>query len=71
MWIVIAGLVINAGITERGAKATIPPRSNAQIQQPTNSELPSHPRNKNLRWIHQIGRQLLVARKHISSTLIV
>lgn len=40
-----------------GAIASIPPRSNAQIQQPSNSELPPHPRDENLRRIHQIGRQ--------------
>ncbi|MBD6620922.1 IS5 family transposase [Komarekiella sp. 'clone 1'] len=44
-------------IASRGAIATIPPRSNAQIQQPSNSELPPHPRDENLRRIHQIGRQ--------------
>jgi hypothetical protein len=44
-------------IAKRGAKATIPPRSNAQIQQPINSELPPHPRDENLRRIHQIGHQ--------------
>lgn len=44
-------------IAERGALATIPPRSNAQIQQPNNSELPPHPRDENLRRVHQIGRQ--------------
>ncbi len=43
-------------ITQRQAKAVIPPRSNAQIQQPNNSELPPHPRDENLRRIHQIGR---------------
>ena len=40
-----------------GAIASIPPRSNAQIQQPSNSGLPPHPRDENLRRIHQIGRQ--------------
>ncbi|BBD63882.1 transposase [Nostoc commune NIES-4072] len=44
-------------ITQRQAKAVIPPRSNAQIQQPNNSELPPHQRDENLRRIHQIGRQ--------------
>ena len=44
-------------IAERGTLATIPPRSNAQIQQPNNSELPPHPRDENLRRVHQIGRQ--------------
>ena len=44
-------------IAFRGAIASIPPRSSAQIQQPNNSELPPHPRDKNLPRIHQIGRQ--------------
>lgn len=58
-------------ITQRQAKAVVPPRSNAQIQQPNSSEIPAHLRDENLRRIHQIGRQLLVARKQISSTFFV
>lgn len=44
-------------IAGRYALATIPPRSNAQIQQPNNSELPPHQRDENLRRIRRIGRQ--------------
>jgi hypothetical protein len=44
-------------IAERGAKATIPPRSNAQIQQQSDSSFPLHPRDENLRRVYQIGRQ--------------
>lgn len=36
-------------ITERSAKATIPPRSNAQIQSKGNSKAQPHPRDENLR----------------------
>lgn len=44
-------------IAQRGAKPTIPPRSNAKIQQHTNSETQSHPRDENLRRVSQVGRK--------------
>lgn len=40
-----------------GGKAIIPPRSNAKIQFSSNSKTPPHPRDKNLRSIHKIGRK--------------
>ena len=43
-------------IAERGAKATIPPRSNAKIQQP-DEIAPPHPRDENLRYCNQVGRK--------------
>lgn len=44
-------------ITQRGAKATIPPRSNAKIQQHGNSKALPHPRDENLRRVRQVGRK--------------
>ncbi|MBD6621269.1 IS5 family transposase [Komarekiella sp. 'clone 1'] len=44
-------------IVGRGAKATIPPRSNAKIHQYGNSKALPHPRDENLRRMRQIGRQ--------------
>ncbi|MBD2214606.1 IS5 family transposase [Nostoc linckia FACHB-104] len=43
-------------IAERGAKVTIPPRSNAKIQQPNNESQP-HPRDENLLRVNQVGRK--------------
>ncbi len=43
-------------IAERGAKATIPPRSNAKIQQPNNQAQP-HPRDENPQRVNQVGRK--------------
>jgi hypothetical protein len=43
-------------IAERGAKAVIPPRSNAKIQQPHELTQP-HPRDENLRRVSQVGRK--------------
>ncbi|MBE9207778.1 IS5 family transposase [Nostoc sp. LEGE 06077] len=43
-------------IAERGAKATIPPRSNAKIQQPDEMVQP-HPRDENLRYCNQVGHK--------------
>jgi IS5 family transposase len=43
-------------IAERGAKVTIPPRSNAKIQQPNNEAQP-HPRDENLLRVNQVGRK--------------
>jgi hypothetical protein len=45
------------GIAQRGATASIPPRSNAKIQQHGNRKAPPHPRDENLRSIHQVGRK--------------
>ncbi|YAF99059.1 MAG: IS5 family transposase (plasmid) [Nodularia sp. CChRGM 3473] len=44
-------------ISQRGAKAIIPPRSNAKIQQHSNTQAPPYPRDENLRRIHQVGRK--------------
>jgi IS5 family transposase len=44
-------------IAERGAKATIPPRSNAKIQQHPHSQAQPHPRDENLRYCNQVGRK--------------
>lgn len=44
-------------IAERGAKATIPPRSNAKIQQHGNRKAPPHPRDENLRRVRTVGRK--------------
>ncbi|OUL25012.1 IS5 family transposase [Nostoc sp. 106C] len=44
-------------IAERGAKSTIPPRSNAKIQQHSNTQAQSYPRDENLRRINQVGRK--------------
>lgn len=44
-------------ITTRFAKATIPPRSNAKIQQHGNSIAQPHPRDVTLRLIDQVGRR--------------
>lgn len=44
-------------IVERGALATIPPRSNAKIQQHGNRKAPPHPRDENLRFCRRIGRK--------------
>jgi IS5 family transposase len=44
-------------ISQRGAKAIIPPRSNAKIQQRANTETQPHPRNENLRRVNEVGRQ--------------
>ncbi len=44
-------------IASRGAKATIPPRSNAKIQQHGNCKAPPHPRDENLRACRQVGRK--------------
>ncbi|YAG14030.1 hypothetical protein NSTC745_03365 [Nostoc sp. DSM 114161] len=44
-------------ITERGAKATIPPRSNAKIQQNSHEIAHPHPRDENLRYCNQVGRK--------------
>lgn len=44
-------------IAQRGATASIPPRSNAKIQQHGNRKAPPHPRDENLRSIHQVGRK--------------
>lgn len=44
-------------ITERGAKATIPPRSNAKIQQNSHEIAQPHPRDENLRYCNQVGRK--------------
>lgn len=59
------------GIAQRGATATIPPRSNALVQQHGNCKTPPHPRDENLRSIRQVGRKLLVATKRISSAFAV
>ena len=44
-------------ISQRGARAIIPPRSNAKIQQHSNTQTQSYPRDENLRRIHQVGRK--------------
>ncbi len=44
-------------IAERGAKATIPPRSNAKIQQNSHEIAQSHPRDENLLRVNQVGRK--------------
>ncbi|MBD6615026.1 IS5 family transposase [Komarekiella sp. 'clone 1'] len=44
-------------ITGRGAKPTIPPRSNAKIQQHSNTQAQPSPRDENLCRIHQVGRK--------------
>jgi transposase len=44
-------------ITERGAKAVIPPRTNAVIWQHGNCKAPPHPRDENLRYIRNYGRK--------------
>ncbi|MBD2200703.1 MULTISPECIES: IS5 family transposase [Calothrix] len=44
-------------IAERGAKATIPPRSNAKMQQHSNTQARLYPRDENLRRINQVGRK--------------
>ncbi|MDZ8258969.1 IS5 family transposase [Nostoc sp. ChiQUE01b] len=42
-------------ITRRGAKAAIPPRSNAKIQQHGNSKALPYPRDENIRQLRQVG----------------
>ncbi|MCF2147136.1 IS5 family transposase [Desmonostoc muscorum LEGE 12446] len=42
---------------ERGATATIPPRSNAKIQQHPQEIAQPHPRDENLRRVNQVGRK--------------
>lgn len=44
-------------ISQHGAKAIIPPRSNAKIQQHSNTQAQPYPRDENLRRIHQVGRK--------------
>ncbi len=44
-------------ITQRGARATIPPRANAKLWQPNNTGKPTHARDRNLREIEQKGRK--------------
>ncbi len=44
-------------ISQSGAKAVIPPRSNAKIQQLTNSQTQPHNRDENLRRVNQVGRK--------------
>ena len=44
-------------ISDRFAKATIPPRRNAKIQQHGNCKALPHPRDENLRLIRQVGRK--------------
>jgi hypothetical protein len=44
-------------IAERGATATIPPRSNAKIQQHPGNQAQPHPRDENLRYCNQLGRK--------------
>jgi len=44
-------------ISQRGAKAIIPPRSNAKIQQHSNSETQPHPRDDTLQRVNQVGRK--------------
>nr|WP_322716380.1 IS5 family transposase [Nostoc sp. ChiQUE02]MDZ8229249.1 IS5 family transposase [Nostoc sp. ChiQUE02] len=44
-------------IAQRGAKATIPPRSSAKIQQHANCKALPHPRDENIRSIRQVGRK--------------
>ncbi|MBH8577434.1 IS5 family transposase [Nostocaceae cyanobacterium CENA369] len=44
-------------ISQSGAKAVIPPRSNAKIQQPTNSQTQPHPRDENLGRVNKVGRK--------------
>ncbi|MBU7581983.1 MAG: IS5 family transposase [Nostoc sp. TH1S01] len=43
-------------ISQRGAKAIIPPRSNAKMQQPHSHSQP-HPRDENLQRVNQVGRK--------------
>ncbi|OUL25397.1 hypothetical protein BV372_28135 [Nostoc sp. T09] len=45
------------GIAAREARATIPPCSNAKIQQHGNSKAQPHPRDENLRRVRQVGRK--------------
>ncbi len=45
------------GITQRGATAIIPPRSNAKIQQHPHEIAHPHPRDENLRRVNQVGRK--------------
>ncbi|WP_404800277.1 transposase [Amazonocrinis nigriterrae] len=42
-------------ISQAGAKAVIPPRSNAKIQQRTNSNTKPHPKDENLLRVNQVG----------------
>jgi len=44
-------------ITQRGAKAVIPPRKDAVIWQHGNCKAPAHPRDENLRRIRKVGRK--------------
>ncbi len=44
-------------ISQHGARAIIPPRSNAKIQLPSNTQALPYPRDENLRRIHQVGRK--------------
>jgi transposase len=44
-------------ITQRGAKAVIPPRKDAVIWQHGNCKAPPHPRDENLRYIRKHGRK--------------
>lgn len=44
-------------IAERKAKATIPPRSSAKIQQQANCKTLPHPRDESIRSIRQLGRK--------------
>lgn len=44
-------------LTDRGAKATMPPQKNAKIWQHGNYKAPPHPRDENLRAIRKRGRK--------------
>lgn len=44
-------------LSDRGAKAAIPPQKNAKIWQHGNSKAPPHPRDENLRAIRKRGRK--------------
>ena len=44
-------------ITDRDAKAVIPPRKDAVIWQHGNCKAPAHPRDENLRYIRKHGRK--------------
>lgn len=43
-------------ISQRGARAAIPPRINAKMQQ-THPHSPPYPRDENLRRVNQVGRK--------------
>ena len=42
-------------ITQRKAKAVIPPRTNAKIQQQNNCKAPLHPRDESIQRVRQVG----------------